>query len=55
VAAAAADAIGTVAARLSSTKRRTVERHLRRALGPELRGRELRRTVDEVYRSYARY
>jgi KDO2-lipid IV(A) lauroyltransferase len=55
VADVAADAIGTVAARVAGDKRRIVERNLKRALGPELSGRELRRTIDEVYRSYARY
>jgi phosphatidylinositol dimannoside acyltransferase len=55
VADAAADVLGTAIAQLSREKRRIVERNLRRALGPQLHGRELRRTVNEVYRSYARY
>jgi lauroyl/myristoyl acyltransferase len=55
VADAVARAAGTVVARTSGDRRRIVERNLRRALGPELHGRELRRLVDEVYRSYARY
>jgi KDO2-lipid IV(A) lauroyltransferase len=51
----AARGIGTAVASLAGERRRIVERNLRRALGPELHGRELRRTVNEVYRSYARY
>lgn len=51
----AARGIGTAVAAVSGERRRIVERNLRRALGPELHGRELRRLVNEVYRSYARY
>jgi len=55
VAELAARGIGTGVATLAGERRRIVERNVRRALGPELHGRELRRTVNEVYRSYARY
>jgi KDO2-lipid IV(A) lauroyltransferase len=51
----AARAIGTGVGTFAGDRRKIVERNLRRALGPELHGRELRRTVNEVYRSYARY
>jgi phosphatidylinositol dimannoside acyltransferase len=51
----AAHGIGTAVATFGGDGRTIVERNLRRALGPELRGRELRRAVHEVYRSYARY
>jgi lauroyl/myristoyl acyltransferase len=50
-----ADVAGTAVAHVAGDRRRIVERNLRRALGPELRGRELRRSVDDVFRSYARY
>jgi phosphatidylinositol dimannoside acyltransferase len=55
VAAAAANGIGRAAARLSGDRRTVVERNLRRVVGPELRGRELRRMVDATFASYARY
>jgi phosphatidylinositol dimannoside acyltransferase len=36
-------------------RRDQVARNLRRVYGPELKGRELRRRVDETFASYARY
>jgi KDO2-lipid IV(A) lauroyltransferase len=47
--------IGTGAALVASERRTIVERNLRRALGTQLHGRELRRLVRETFRSYARY
>lgn len=55
VADAASFALGSAVAAIPGDRRRIVERNLRRALGPSLHGRELRRNVREVYRSYARY
>lgn len=55
VADAAAFAIGGALGSIPGERHRIVERNMRRALGPALSGRELRRTVREVYRSYARY
>jgi KDO2-lipid IV(A) lauroyltransferase len=55
VADAAVDVLGSALARFGHDRRLLVERNLRRAIGPELGGRELRRMVAEVYRSYARY
>jgi lauroyl/myristoyl acyltransferase len=54
VAAMAAYSTGTAVAQFAHGRRRIVERNLRRTL-PGLRGRELRRMVNEVFRSYARY
>jgi phosphatidylinositol dimannoside acyltransferase len=54
VADATAYVTGTTVALLAGDRRRIVERNLRRAI-PGLRGRELRHSVNEVFRSYARY
>jgi KDO2-lipid IV(A) lauroyltransferase len=49
-------AVGAVAiAELSPQRRLLVERNLRRARGPQLQGRALRRAVHTTFRSYARY
>ena len=47
-------ALGRGVASLPSDRRRIVERNLRR-VRPELRGRDLRRAVDQTFESYARY
>jgi lauroyl/myristoyl acyltransferase len=54
VADATAYLTGTAVAQFAGDRRVIVERNLRRVL-PDLRGRELRHCVNEVYRSYARY
>lgn len=41
--------------RAMGTRRRMLERHMRRALGPEATPSQLRRTVDAAFDSYARY
>jgi phosphatidylinositol dimannoside acyltransferase len=51
----AARGLGRAIARVGGDRRTIVERNLRRVLGPELRGRELRRLVDATFVSYARY
>ncbi|MEC8998772.1 MAG: phosphatidylinositol mannoside acyltransferase [Actinomycetota bacterium] len=51
----AARGIGRLAGHLDRDRRRLVERHLRRVRGAGLVGRELRRSVDEVFASYADY
>ena len=50
-----ARAAGFVAGRVRPSSRAMVARHLRRAMGPELNGRDLQRSVDRVFESYARY
>ncbi|HCW00313.1 MAG TPA: phosphatidylinositol mannoside acyltransferase [Acidimicrobiaceae bacterium] len=47
--------VGRIAGYLDSDRRRLVERNLRRVRGPELTGRQLRRSVDLVFASYADY
>jgi KDO2-lipid IV(A) lauroyltransferase len=50
-----ARAVGRIAGYLDRDRRRLVERNLRRVRGPELTGRQLRRSVDLVFASYADY
>ena len=50
-----ARAAGFVAGRVRPSSRAMVARHLRRAMGPDLNGRDLDRTIDRVFQSYARY
>jgi lauroyl/myristoyl acyltransferase len=52
---AVARAVGFGVAHIAADRRALVARHMRRAMGPGLTGRELRRTVDRVFESYARY
>ncbi len=47
--------VGRIAGYLDRDRRRLVERNLRRVRGPELTGRQLRRSVDLVFASYADY
>ena len=47
--------VGRIAGYLNRDRRRLVERNLRRVRGPELTGRQLRRSVDLVFASYADY
>ena len=55
VAEGVARAAGFVAGRVRPSSRAMVARHLRRALGPDLDGRDLERTIDRVFESYGRY
>jgi lauroyl/myristoyl acyltransferase len=48
-------AAGFVVGRLRSSSRAMVARHLRRAMGPDVTGRDLQRTIDRVFESYGRY
>lgn len=50
-----ARAVGRLAGHLDRDRRRLVERHLRRVRGTDLAGRDLRRSVDAVFASYADY
>ncbi|MCP4850687.1 MAG: phosphatidylinositol mannoside acyltransferase [Actinomycetia bacterium] len=47
--------VGRIAGYLDRDRRQLVERNLRRVRGPELTGRQLRRSVDLVFASYADY
>ncbi len=51
----AARGLGRLAGYLDRDRRRLVERHLRRVRGQDLAGRDLRRSVDAVFASYADY
>jgi lauroyl/myristoyl acyltransferase len=55
VAMASERVFGVGAALVARNKRRVVERNLRRVLGPQLHGRELRRLINATFASYARY
>lgn len=55
VSASLARAAGFAAGYASPGRRAMVARHMRRAAGPGLAGRRLRRTVDGVFESYGRY
>ena len=55
VASLTARALSRAAAAISRERRMLVARHLRRAIGPELSGRDLDRAVDATFDSYARY
>ena len=48
-------ATGSVASRVMGDRRETVARNLRRVVGPQLEGRELRKMVDDTFESYVRY
>lgn len=48
-------ATGSVASRVMPDRREMVARNLRRVVGPQLEGRELRRMVDDTFESYVRY
>jgi KDO2-lipid IV(A) lauroyltransferase len=50
-----ARAAGFVAGRVRPASRAMVARHLGRAMGPGMNGRDLDRTIDRVFESYARY
>ena len=50
-----AKGLGVAAASLPSGRRATLERHLRRVHGPDLRGPALAREVRRVFASYGRY
>ena len=50
-----ARAVGRLAGHLDRDRRRLVARHLRRVRGTDLAGRDLRRSVDAVFASYADY
>jgi len=50
-----ARAVGRLAGHLDRDRRRLVERHLRRVRGTDLAGRDLQRSVDAVFASYADY
>jgi lauroyl/myristoyl acyltransferase len=50
-----ARSLGRIAGYLDGDRRRLVERNLRRVCGPELSGRQLRKSVDMVFSSYADY
>jgi lauroyl/myristoyl acyltransferase len=50
-----ARAAGLAVGYASWSRRAMVTRHMRRAVGPGLSGRRLRRTVDRVFESYGRY
>lgn len=47
--------LSRAAAAVSKERRMLVARHLRRAFGPQLRGKALDRAVDATFDSYARY
>lgn len=55
VARASAAMASVATANVSAERRLLVERHLRRAHGPEFGGAALRRSVHETFRSYGRY
>jgi KDO2-lipid IV(A) lauroyltransferase len=55
VAAAIGTAVGFGAARLQRDHRRTVARHLRRAMGPDVTPGQLGRAVNGAFHSYAHY
>lgn len=55
VASLTARVLSRTAATVSRERRMLVARHLRRAIGPELSGRDLDRAVDATFDSYARY
>jgi KDO2-lipid IV(A) lauroyltransferase len=48
-------ATGSIASRVMNDRREMVARNLRRVIGPELEGRELRKMVDDTFESYVRY
>jgi lauroyl/myristoyl acyltransferase len=48
-------ATGTAASFAMPSRRLMVERNLRRVVGPQLQGRELRKMVDDTFESYVRY
>ncbi|MED5393238.1 MAG: phosphatidylinositol mannoside acyltransferase [Actinomycetota bacterium] len=50
-----ARSVGRLAGRFDRDRRRLVARNLQRVVGPELNGRELRRSVSRVFASYADY
>ena len=47
--------VGRLAGRLDGDRRRLVARNLQRVVGPELKGRQLQRSVSRVFASYADY
>ena len=53
--AALARAIGFTVGHAAPERRAMVARHMRRALGPDISERDLGRTVDDVFESYAHY